>query len=269
MAERSAVLVRDHGPVAVVSIDRNERRNTLTQDVLLGLLRALRQIAETPSVRAVVLTGEGRDFSLGGDHGDFMAAIQLPPEEARAYCTTRTDLLGDVILALYSMDTPVIAAVNGQVSGAGISLALACDLRIMDARAKMHLAYGSIGASTDGGLSWFLPRYVGEAKATELLLVQPILRAPQALALGVVHETPPSGSTLPRALEVAVDLARSATHSVRGAKRMLRQGSVSDLQEHLRLEHEQFVAGLSTPEFQMAVRALNAAEQFSFEPQEL
>lgn len=260
MTDIPAVSVRHDGAVAVITIERAQQRNTLTLDVLIGLIAALKEVAELGSVRAVVLTGAGRDFSLGGDHRDFAEALRRPAEEAREFCRGRTQLLAEIVLQLHALPKPVIAAINGQASGAGISLALACDLRVMDARAKIHIAYGAIGASTDGGMSWFLPRLIGESQSMRLLLLQPIVRAPEAHELGLVHEITTHGQELARAIELAHEITASPQHSMLSAKMMLRAGAATELERHLVAEHEQFVDGLATQDFQMAIRALDHDE---------
>lgn len=213
-----------------------------------------------------MLTGTGRDFSLGGDHQDFVEALALSPTEAQKYCRQRTQLLADVVLGLYALPVPVVAAVNGQAAGAGISLALACGLPLMDSRAKLHIAYGAIGASTDGGMRWFLPRYLGESTAAELLLLQPVIRAARALELGLIHEIHPLEHLLLRASELADTIANSAPHAVQGAKQMLRAQASSELAKHLHVEHEQFIKGLATQEFRSAVQTLQHGESYSFAP---
>jgi 2-(1,2-epoxy-1,2-dihydrophenyl)acetyl-CoA isomerase len=264
--KNSAVLIERRGAISMLSINRPHERNTLTLNVLLALKKAIEEFARSPELRALVLTGEGRDFSLGGDHQDFENALALPPDESRKYCRERTQLLSDVIIGLYSLPVPVIAVMSGQSSGAGISLALACDLRIMEARAKLNIAYGTIGASTDGGMSWFLPQYLGESVATELLFLQPIIRAPRALELGLIHEVWEMEQLIPRAIELAETLANSAPHSIRGAKRMLRSRSIPELRQHLHVEHEQFIDGLATSDFRSAVQAAHRGELYSFLP---
>lgn len=261
MDDERAVLLEYQGAVAVISINRPLQRNTLTLDVLIGLSRALREIADLGSVRAVVLAGEGRDFSLGGDQGDFMEAISLSAVEATKFCTMRTALLADIAVAIYSLTVPVVAAVNGQASGAGMSLALACDIRVMDQRAKFHFAYRAIGASTDGGMSWFLPRLIGEARAMHMLLFQPVVRAREAQEIGLASEISPPGEARMRALEMATELAISSPHAIQSAKRNLREQFTSELRRHLELEHQAFVAGVMTREFRDAVGARKAEAQ--------
>jgi 2-(1,2-epoxy-1,2-dihydrophenyl)acetyl-CoA isomerase len=268
MADTPAVRTHHRGVVALVSIDRPQQRNTLTLDVLNGLDDALIKLARSPETRAVVLTGEGDDFSLGGDHQDFIEVLNRSHEEGRKFCRIRTQLLAKVVLGLYSLPVPVIAAVSGQASGAGMSVALACDLRVMDPRSKFHIAYGSLSASTDGGMSWLLPRLIGEGKAMELLLLQPVLRAAQAYDLGLATEVSDRGDALRRACELAEDIANSASHSIRGAKAMLRRAAVAELERHLVVEHEQFIAGLVTTDFRKAIRTLYQDEASSFAHQE-
>ncbi|WP_416900805.1 enoyl-CoA hydratase/isomerase family protein [Micromonospora echinospora] len=264
-ADRGPVVCERRGPVALLTMDRPGTGNTLTADLLDGLLRHLTTLAADPSVRAVVLTGSGPVFSLGGDLADFERALADDAGDPARYSRPLTDTLALVVRTIREMRASVIAAVNGQAAGAGFALALACDIRIAAERAALNFAYGSLGASTDGGMSWFLPRVVGPARALALLLEQPIIRAPRALREGLVTEVVPAADLLDHALRTATHLARSAPHTVAAAKRLIDASHTSDLAGHLALEHETFAAGLSTGDMRRGLAARRRNELPVFE----
>ncbi|OKI02267.1 hypothetical protein A6A06_14515 [Streptomyces sp. CB02923] len=250
--------------VALLSLDRPESGNALTPAVLRDLAAAVSGLREAPGVRAVVLTGAGRDFCLGGSLGDLerlagdvRAAEGRPDEESLAPLRA----LAEAVLGLAALECPVIAAVNGQAAGAGFSLALACDLRIASEKAAFHFAYGMLGCSTDGAMSWFLPRVVGPAQALSLLLEQPVLRAPAALRTGLVSAVVPPDDLVSVALRRAHALARTAPHSVRTAKRLVSRSLSLPLADHLRLEHDCFIRGLMTEDVQRELSARQPGNQ--------
>jgi len=154
----------------------------------------------------------------------------------------------------------VIAAVNGPAAGAGFSLALACDTRIASENAFFACAYGRIGASPDGGMTYFLPRVVGPAKALELLLDDPNLPAADALELGLVSEVVPADALMDRARERAVHLGAMAPHYVKMAKRLVGVSIENSLPEHLQLERHGIADGLGTEDARLGVTAFFSGE---------
>jgi enoyl-CoA hydratase/carnithine racemase len=264
MADPPAVGRETFGSVTLLTINRPERGNTLDGEVLDGLVRHTTEVARDDSVRTLVLTGAGEHFSLGGALTDFEEALSGSPRAAVAYCAARTSALATVILNLYDMPCPAVAAVNGQAAGAGLALALACDLRIAADRARLHFAYGSLGASTDGGMSWLLPRVLGPARALALLLEQPVIRAPRALAEGLVTEVVPAADLRDRALLTAARLSQNARHSVTAAKRLVHASALAALADHMRDEHRTFAHGLITEDMRGALAARRNGELPSF-----
>lgn len=265
MREPAAVTCERVGRVALLRLNRPELDNTLTADVLDGLIAHTSALAADPAVRALVLTGAGRNFSLGGDFGEFAEALAHDEQFGRSYCSSRTSALAAAIACLHEFPWPVIAAVNGQAAGAGFSLALACDLRIAEERTRFHFAYGALGASTDGGMSWLLPRVVGPGKALLMLLEQPIIRAARALADGLVSEIVPPEALPERALAIATLLANNASHSNRAGKRLLHIAEFKTLREHMQDEHQAFADGLMSADMRRALGARERGEMPSFE----
>jgi enoyl-CoA hydratase/carnithine racemase len=264
MSDTDAIHYSQFGKIVVLKLNQPERHNTLSTDILNSLGNYLGLVANNNMVRAVIITGSGKNFSLGGDFDEFHQALSQDQQYCRDYSSSRTATLAAVICAIYEMDCPVIAAVNGQAAGAGFSLALSCDLRLVDEKVRFNFAYGSLGASTDGGMSWLLPRIVGYSKAYQLLLEQPIIRAPRALELGLVSEIVPVGLLLSRSIELAEQFSKNALHSNMAAKRQLRRAAHRSLQEHILDEHDEFINGLLSEDMQRALSSRGKGELVTF-----
>ncbi len=252
MAEQPTVLLEAcDDQVAVVVLNAEHTGNALRRE-LLHELRDITRQAVASGARALVLTGAGRDFSLGADKTDLAALAH----GSRDTLNEATELLADVISAIHEAPIPTVAAVRGQAAGAGFSLALSCDLRIADESARFNFAYAALGSSPDGGITWLLPRIVGWSRSQELLLEQPVIRARRALAEGMVNEVVPRDDLLPHALRVARLLAGHPAHSMRSVKQLVRRAERTSLAEHMRTENRLFVEGLGTRE----MRGLLAAD---------
>jgi 2-(1,2-epoxy-1,2-dihydrophenyl)acetyl-CoA isomerase len=264
MHESPAVTCAVEDRVARLCLNRPELNNTLTMEVLDALISHAAIIAANPSIRAVLLCAEGENFSLGGDFADFAEALACDEVHGRAYCASRTLALSNAIAGLHAIPVPLIAAVNGQAAGAGFSLALACDLRIIEQRTRFHFAYGSLGASTDGGMSWLLPRIIGRGYASRLLLEQPIIRAQQALGLGLASEIVSTSELRSRSFAVARQLAGNSAHANRAAKRLLRVSEFTSLRDHMQAEHEAFADGLMAGDMRDALAARERGETPAF-----
>jgi 2-(1,2-epoxy-1,2-dihydrophenyl)acetyl-CoA isomerase len=158
----------------------------------------------------------------------------------------------------------VIAAVNGVAAGAGFSLALMCDLRIASTEAAFVCAYGRIGASPDGGMTYFLPRIVGPAKALELLLNDPVLDAPGALEMGLVSKVVPADELMSKARAKAEKLAAKAPHYVRMAKLLVGQSLSNSLTDHLQLERHGIADSMATEDLREGVTAFFEGREPSF-----
>ncbi|MFD8687472.1 enoyl-CoA hydratase/isomerase family protein [Streptomyces sp. NPDC059651] len=254
---RSDVLdveMRDN--LALVTLNRPEQGNALCEELMFALKDATGWLVCQPQLRGVVITGAGGTFCVGADLREHQAILdsgqRLTPEE---YWQRWQLPLTSIVRSLQELRCPVIGAVNGQAAGAGFALALACDIRIAARRAAFNFAYGGIGASTDAGMSWFLPRIVGHARAVELLMEQPVLRAPAARDAGLVNRVVEEGAFLAAVWEYAEELAAKAPHAVRNAKRLVRSGWQMPLEEFLAAEADVFVAGLYTDDIRRGIAA--------------
>jgi 2-(1,2-epoxy-1,2-dihydrophenyl)acetyl-CoA isomerase len=228
------------GPVATLTLDRPAAMNALTVPVKVALREALESLAVDRSVRAVILTGAGRAFCAGQD-----LAEREQPDAAPLEVEVR-ERYNPIIRALRTMGQPVIAAVNGAAAGAGASLAFACDLRIAAEGARFILAFGRLGLVPDSGASWFLPRLVGPAKASELALLGDTVDAVEALRLGLVSRVVPGDQLMTEARAMADRLAEAAPLALALTKTALDRAMTIDLDEALEGEAKlQGIAGAS------------------------
>lgn len=221
--------------VAVLTLNRPERLNAMSRSMLDGLLEALPRLGEDATVGTVVLTGAGRGFCAGGDvkamaEGSEMGGVTL--EERAQGLRARME----VSRWLHEMPKPTIAMVRGAAAGAGLSLALACDLRMAADSARFGTAFARVGYSGDFGGSYFLTQLVGTAKARELYFTADMLDAQQALGLGLVNRVIPDSRLEDETLALAARLAKGPRIALRYMKRNLNAAESGTLKELLDLE---------------------------------
>jgi 2-(1,2-epoxy-1,2-dihydrophenyl)acetyl-CoA isomerase len=255
------VLFQIEGAVATVIINRPDQRNALDAAAKALLLERLRQAAGDEAIRAVVLTGAGSAFCVGQDLGEHAQALAADP--ATAFDTVDEDY-NPVITLLATMPKPVVAAVNGTCVGAGLSLALACDLRVLSSAAKLGTAFSGIGLTCDSGLSVTLVGAVGQARAAQLMLLGSIFTAEEAVGWGISGIIADPAKTVEAALEVAAGLAAGPTRAFAETKALLNAASSATLAEALAAESAaQHRLGL-TSDHQNAVTAFLRKEQPTF-----
>ncbi|MGT2428123.1 enoyl-CoA hydratase/isomerase family protein [Cupriavidus basilensis] len=215
------VLVERSGSTAVLRLNRAERHNSLVPGLLEDLLAALERVEADPDVRAVVLGHAGRSFSTGGDVGAFAA---FPPQSAELeqYAQRLLGLLNAAILRLAALRCPVIAAVEGWLTGGALGLALACDMTVLGEGARIAPYYTVVGFSPDGGWTAMLPQMIGAARARAIQLENTTLTAGQAASLGVVTHLAPTGEAEAMALSLAAGLKDKVAGSVASTRALLR-----------------------------------------------
>jgi 2-(1,2-epoxy-1,2-dihydrophenyl)acetyl-CoA isomerase len=219
--------------VAVVTLNRPDRRNALTVELKEALLEALETVASDAAVRAVVLAGSGKSFCVGQDLVEHAEALRKDP--ATALSTVQRHY-NPIVRLLATMPKPVVAAVNGTAVGAGLGFALACDLRIAADTASFATAFAAIGLTADSGLSATLVHSLGHARATELMLLGEPVDARQAQAYGLVTTVVPAAEVLDTALRLARRLAAGPTRAYAEIKNALALGAVSPLETVLEAE---------------------------------
>jgi enoyl-CoA hydratase len=253
------VLVEHPRPkVALVTLNRPERMNSMAFDVMVPLKEALERITHDNSVRVVVLTGAGKGFSSGADHksaGDVphVAGLTRP-----GYALRSMQILDDVILALRRLHQPVIAAVNGAAIGGGLCLALAADIRVAARGAYFRAAGINNGlTASELGLSYLLPRAVGSSRAFEIMLTGRDVDAEEAERIGLVSRQVPEGQLLDTCYEIAERIAAFSRPGVELTKRTLWSGlDAASLEGHMQTEGlGQLFVRLLTANFEEAVAA--------------
>jgi 2-(1,2-epoxy-1,2-dihydrophenyl)acetyl-CoA isomerase len=216
--------------VAVLTLNRPERLNALTHGMLTGLRTHLTALAEDPSVGCVVLTGSGRAFCSGGDVR-VQAAMAGKSDQSPEQRTDQLRASMEASRLLHEMPKPTVAMVNGVAAGAGMSLALACDLRIANESARMTTAFAKVGLSGDYGGTYFLSRLAGPAKARELYLTAEILDASRLLALGMVTRVVPDAALVAETMKLAGQFASGPRVAYRYIKRNMKvaeEGTLTD-----------------------------------------
>ncbi len=233
----TVALTRDGG-VATVTLQRPQAMNALDVATKVALLAALREVAEDDAVRAVVLTGTGRAFCVGQDLHEHVEALHAADAGGFALDDTVRDHYNPIVTLLSTMPKPVVAAVNGIAAGAGASFAFACDLRVLGAGAGFTTAFAGIGLSCDSGASWWLPRLIGSARATELLLLPRTVGSAEALAVGLAHRVVPDAELADAAAALAARLGAGPTLAYAAIKSALRFSQSHDLADSLAHEGE-------------------------------
>jgi len=230
------LIVEEDGAVATVRLNNPSRLNALSPVLTPELMQALQRLANDDAIRAIVLTGEGRGFSAGAD----LSALQEPymRGERPQLSLFLKEGYNKLIPLLAETPKPVVAAINGVVAGAGVSLALACDFRVASEDASFSMAFVRIGLIPDAGSSYLLPRTVGMARALELALLSEKLDANRALALGLVNRVVPADRLMAEAHELAAKLAELPTAAIGLTKRVFNEASRFSLAEAMDLEAE-------------------------------
>ena len=254
MADRDVRLEKS-GAVATVTLDRPEVRNALSADTMDRLVSALDECRNS-QVRAVVLTGAGGAFCSGADVRGFTNVLESGTEQLSAHLRQQAARLHrDVVLAIRTLPKPVIAAVDGVAAGGGLGLALACDLRLASEKARFVMAYAGIGATADGGSTYYLPRLVGPALAMEMYLVNEPIRAKRALEMGLVNRVVPGEELQRHAAELAGRLASGPTVAFGRVKALMDASWSADLGSQLDAETAAISEIALTDDFQEGVTA--------------
>lgn len=244
----ATVLLEVDGAIARVTLDRPQALNAITTELAQDFLAAMRTIENTPSVRAVLISGQGRAFCAGGDLGSLAGADE---QQIRALI----DPLHEAITLMTQLPVPVVCSVHGVVAGAGVSLAMACDFVLAAQGTRFNLAYTGIATSPDASASWHLPRLVGLRKSLELLLLNEPFDADQALHLGLVNKVLPTDALDDACNALLERLATAPTVALGQTKQLVRAAVDRTLQEQLDAERESFCHCASSRDFANGISA--------------
>jgi enoyl-CoA hydratase/carnithine racemase len=263
--ELKTLRIEIDGEIGTLTLDRPDALNAMSPELIAEFTEAAAWLADRAPLRALIVTGSGdRAFSAGGDvnwfkHGVEDDEIDLPSSVRRG-----AEVLHQGIVDFQRIPYPVIAAVNGAAAGAGFSLALACDIRIASEASFFVVAYGRIGASPDGGMTYFLPRVIGPARAKQLMLEDPMISPQDALEIGLVSYVVPADRLMDEARAKAEELARKAPHYVRMAKLLANTSLDHTLAEHLQIERHGIADSMATEDLRDGVTAFFAGDEPEF-----
>jgi 2-(1,2-epoxy-1,2-dihydrophenyl)acetyl-CoA isomerase len=224
--------VRDN--VAHITLNRPEAANSINEEMGKDLMHAALRCDEDPEIRAVLISGAGKIFSGGGDLKAFSARGNQLPYHIKEVTT----YLHAAMSRLTRMDAPVVAAVHGAVAGAGMSIAIACDIVVAAETTRFMVAYTRAGLVPDGSLTYFLPRIVGLKRALELTLTNRMFSAQEALQWGLVTRVVPDNELLAQAIAIAVQLGAGPTRAYGISKRLLHSGWTETLETQMENESQ-------------------------------
>ncbi|MBC9251217.1 enoyl-CoA hydratase [Pseudomonas alcaligenes] len=254
MTTQHAVLCLKEAGIARVTLNREAQRNALDVPTLQHLLVLFEQLNDDPEVRVLVLSGTGRSFCAGADVAEWAAAEARGELESYGW----TEAAHRLMARLYSLDKPSIAAINGSAVGAGLDLALCCDLRVAAQSARFKAGYTGMAYSPDAGASWHLPRLIGAEQAKRFLFLDEPWSAERALAAGLVGEVCGDEQLPTRVAELAQRLAAGPTFAYAQTKRLIRDGAGYSLPQQLQAE---LAAGLLCGRSADAAEALRASQE--------
>jgi len=246
------ILFDKQGAVAVITLNRPDKMNAFNLPMLKAWRAALETCGQDATIRAVVITGAGRAFCSGGDIDEMADRIDANAAEHKAYLW---DNVYPVALAIRSLPKPVIAAVNGAATGAGMDMALWCDLRFAADTARFAETYVKVGLVPGDGGAYLLPRLVGIGKALELLWTGTALTARQALELGIVNRVYPAEEMLSQTIAFAQELAQGPALALGLIKRAAYESLTVDHRLHLDLISSHFGVVAQGGEHREGVRA--------------
>jgi 2-(1,2-epoxy-1,2-dihydrophenyl)acetyl-CoA isomerase len=256
----SEVMSSRRGPALIVTLNRPERQNAMTLDLANQLFTILKNATTDRSVRAVLIHGAGGSFMDGLDPAFFLRDLDMALEQANQLVQP----YHSIIRELQSMDKPVLAAVSGHVTGAGMSLMLGSDLVIAAKSTTFCCNFANMALSSTGGCSFFLPRKIGASRAVEMLLLNQDFDAVYAEKLHLINRVVPDDRLEGEALAWVDQLAEGPTKALGSLKKLVLAAFENDLDRHLSLEHTHFGHNTRSFDFREAVKALKTNRPAKF-----
>ena len=239
------IILEIEDQVAVVTLNRPDKLNAISSELHEEIMQVCRQLGEDDGVRVVIWTGAGRGFCSGVD---LTAARQQGEHQPRSERIDEYGWVGRQAIEIYrNLNKPTIAAVNGVAAGAGMSLALACDMRVGSASSRFKTVFIERSLSPDSGMSFFLPRIVGASRAFDLVYTSRFVDADEAYRIGLLDRLVPAESLLDEAKELARQIAFWPPVAMQMSKRVMQRGMESDLEEQLKYETHGIVFGRRAP----------------------
>ena len=258
MGYRTIELVQDDS-IATLTLNRPDKLNAVTREMLNELLDAFHQISENKNLGVVVLTGAGNAFSVGGDFDwDFFETKD--PAQIKGII----ELAGKLAIAMRSLQIPLIASVNGVAAGGGLSMVLACDIVFASERARFGSTFIKWGGLADGGANWFLPRRVGTAKAIELLLTGDVIDAREAKRIGLVDNVVSPELLERTTMDLAAKFAKAPKTALRITKQTMNQALRMELSEAVEMEARGQVICFLHPDREEGIKAFREKREPKF-----
>ncbi|HEX3795763.1 MAG TPA: enoyl-CoA hydratase-related protein [Acidimicrobiales bacterium] len=254
------LIVERSGGVVTVTMNRPERKNAVNPVMLAELRQIFAEVESNSADRAMVLTGAGGAFCTGSDLGD----PNGPGSDPNSSALGRMRKLGEVALALHRITKPTIAKVEGFAVGAGMSLALGCDLVVCSETAKLSMIFSKRGLSIDNGASWLLPRLVGMAKAKEIALFGGMWTAPEALELGLINRVLPASEVDAFVADWAATLAAGPPLALSLTKTLLHASAQASMEQAVEDEARCQALNFSTQDTHEAMAAFAEKRQPTF-----
>lgn len=255
----SDLLEKVENGVAILTMNRPESLNALSGEMMEGLSEAVPRLAEDPSIKCIVLTGAGRGFCAGGDVKGMAGRNSEAGSNAKPV-TLEQRAQGlrkgmEVSRILYQCNKPTIAMMRGPAAGAGLSLGLACDMRVASETMRFTTAFVNVGASGDYGGSYFLTKLVGGAKARELYFTGRKIEGPEALQLGIVNHLVPDDQLEEKTMELANQIAAGPTIALQYMKQNLNAAETGTLEQIFDMEALAMTRTMMTEDHKEAARA--------------
>lgn len=250
-----SVTFEQDGAVALLTLNEPDTRNAISPAIVEAIVSYCDRINRDMSVSCLIVTGAGESFSSGGNVKDMRDRKGLfggsPAEVRRGY----QHGIQRIPVAMYNLEVPAIAAVNGHAVGAGCDLSLMCDIRICSENAEFAESFMRVGLVSGDGGGWFLPRVVGLARAMEMTFTCDFIKAEKALAWGLVSQVAPRADLLPEAWKIARKIAAHPPHSIRLNKKLVRDAGQMALGSHLEMASAMQALTQHTEDQQEAVAA--------------
>lgn len=260
--EFNTLALETEGAIARLTLNRPQRANAMTMEMGRELGAAMQAVRADAAVRVLVLTGAGKHFCAGADMAEFERLHASPPSEVETAVRAFLDAIGE----MHRLPVPVVARINGDAYGGGVGLALACDLRVMATNARMGFAFARVGLSgADAGVTYFLPRLLGPARAAEILLLGKVLDGQAALQLGLVHRAAPLDELDRTTEELVAQLAAGPPLATRYTKDGLVNSLARALDEEFDFEARAQAACLMSADHREGVQAFREKRAPRFE----
>jgi len=242
------ILFEKKDGIATVTLNSPDKLNAISFKMRDSLMQVIDDLGKDDSVKVVILTGAGRGFCAGADLSELAGGTRPEP-------SIYEQLQGVPRPSFFKLEKPVIAAVNGACVGAGLSLALTCDIRIASDKAKFGSAFIKLGAPPDNGMTYWLPKIIGHANALEFLLTGKIVMGTEAKQIGLVNQVVPGEELMKVSQEMAVQIAQYPVLALALTKRLVYRSMISDAARQLDFEN---LAGGLTMQSQANKEAMNA-----------